>query len=445
MFEENTVIKTIHNSIPCKINMNDQDFDCIKCTTGLPDAEVEKFRAAFPMLNREVNGHPWVYFNSAATALKPEVVLEAMDDYYRNYGVNVFRGVDTVSYRATEAFEAVRESVANLIGAKDKNEIVFTRGTTSAINLACNGYVAQHLKPDSEIVISVAEHHANYIPWQQLAKRTGTKLVFVDLDQWGRVTEEALRAVVNERTAVVALAQISNVMGAQNDLPALAKIVHQYGNAVFVVDGAQGIVHEQPTVAEWDIDFYAFSGHKLYGPTGVGVLYGKTALLEAMQPIEFGGEMIDQVSLYDTSFAKPPYRFEAGTPMIAEVIGLGRAIALINEIGYEPMQRQVCFLAARLRDKLLELPNVTIYNPNNTASGIVSFNIEGVHAHDAASVFDRAGISLRAGQHCNQATMDWLCQAAVLRASLAYYNTEEEVDYFVEIAKKAGDFLDVFF
>lgn len=430
---------------PCKINMNAEDFDCVTCTSGLADETVEAYRADFPMLRQKVHGRELVYFNSAATSLKPEPVLAAMDEYYRDFGVNVFRGVDSVSYRATTAFEEARQKIADFLGAKQKEEVVFTRGTTAAINLACNGYVAQKLKPDSEIVVSVAEHHANFIPWQQLAKRSGAKLVFIELDSCGRVQEEALEKAVNERTAVVAISQISNVMGAQNNLPALAKIVHRYPGAVIVVDGAQGIVHEQPTLADWDIDFYAFSGHKLYGPTGVGVLFGKAALLEQMQPVEFGGEMIDQVSLYDTTFAKAPHRFEAGTPMIAEVIGLGRAIDYVKEIGYTPMQRQVCFLAALLRDKLLELPNIEIYNSNNSASGIVSFNIQGVHAHDAASVFDRAGISLRAGQHCNQPTMDWLCQAAVLRASLAFYNTQEEVEYFVEIAKKAGDFLDVFF
>lgn len=435
----------LDDTLTCKINMQDGDFHCVKCSTGLPAEQIAAYRDAIPMLKQMVQGRPLVYFNSAATSLKPEVVLQAMDDYYRNYGVNVFRGVDSIAYRATTTFEKARRRVAEFIGAAHQEEIIFTRGTTAALNLACNGYVAQHITADSEIVVSLAEHHANYIPWQQLAKRSGAKLVLAELDSCGRVTEAALDAVVNERTAVVAVAQISNVMGAQNNLPALAKIAHKYGNAVIVVDGAQGIVHEQPTVAAWDLDFYAFSAHKLYGPTGVGVLYGKKALLNETRPIEFGGEMIDKVETYDTTFAKAPHRFEAGTPMIAEVIGLARALDFVTEIGYEPMQHQVCYLAAHLCEKLARLPNVTIYNPNNSSSGIVSFNITGVHAHDAASVFDRAGISLRAGQHCNQPTMDWLGQNAVLRASLAYYNTEEEVDYFVEIAKKAGDYLDVFF
>lgn len=430
----------------CKINMSEQDYLCERCLSeGVAPELLARWRADFPMLSAGEGGAPRVYFNSASTSFKPYCVLEAMDEYYRSYGVNVFRGVDSLSYKATEAFENARAKTAAFIGAERPETIVFTRGTTAALNLACSGYVAQNLGEGAEIAVSRTEHHANFIPWQQLAKRSGAKLVFIEPDQDGRVTEAALEAVLTPQTAVVALAQITNVMGAQQNIPALARIAHRYGRAVLVVDGAQGIVHERPTVADWDVDFYAFSAHKLFGPTGIGVLYGKPALLEAMQPIEFGGEMIDKVSAYDTSFAPPPHRFEAGTPMIAEAIGLGRALDYVLETGYAPMQKQVCYLAARLRDGLAANPKIKIYNPNNSASGIVSFNIEGVHAHDAASVFDRAGISLRAGQHCNQPTMDWLGEPAVLRASLSHFNTAEEVDRFIAIAEKAGDFLDVFF
>lgn len=396
------------------------------------------------MLNTIVAGRPLVYFNSASTALKPRPVLEAMEGYYTEDGVNVFRGVDTVSYRATQAFEASRQKVAEFLQAPSARCIVFTRNTTASLNLVARSYGELIVQEGDEVVVTMGEHHANFIPWQQLAKRKGARLVAAPLDEDGRLTPDALASVLTERTRLVAVAHMSNVMGAHNDLRGLAEVTHRTG-AKLIVDGAQGIVHEAARVQDWDLDFYAFSGHKLYGPTGVGVLYGKPELLQAMPPIDFGGEMIDEVRFEDSTFADPPHRFEAGTPMIAEVIGLGAAIDFVQQIGYSAMQERIVALTKRLRDGLQTIDGLRCYNPNNSHSGIVSFNYVDVHAHDAASVFDQAGISLRAGQHCNQPTMEWLGEAAVLRASLSFFNTEEEVDYFIEIARKAGNFLDVLF
>lgn len=401
-------------------------------------------RDDFPMTKLKSHGRDYAYLNNAATTLKPYPVLEAMDQYYEEYGSSVFRGVDTVAHKATTAFEAVRHKVAEFVGAAKPEEIVFTTGTTMALNIVAMSYGEEHVGAGDEIILSPTEHHANFVSWQQLVRRKGAKLVLVDLDEDGVVQPEALEAVIGERTRMVCLSHITNVMGAENDLEALAKIVHRH-DAVFVVDGAQGIVHERPQVDLWGIDFYAFSGHKLYGPTGIGVLYGRYELLEAMQPVIFGGEMIDFVDLDNSSFREPPYRFEGGTPPVAEVIGLGAAIEYVNKLGYCCAQKQIMRLTKQAVDGLLELENVKVYNPNNYTSGIVSFNIQGVHPHDAASVYDREGISLRAGHHCSQPTMRWLKQNATLRASIAFYNTEDEIKRFIEATKKAGDFLDVFF
>lgn len=407
-------------------------------------ARSEEIRKQFPMLSLEEDGRTLVYFNNAATALKPQSVIDAMTEYYTTYGVNIARGVDAVGYRATHAFEVTRSKIATFLGAKRAESIIFTRGTTASLNLVASSFGEIVVNEGDEIVVSGGEHHANYIPWQQLAKRKNAQLVLAPLDENGAVTPEGLRSVLTEKTKIVALFHMSNVMGARNDLKALAAAVHEAG-AYFVVDGAQGIVHELVDVEELDVDFYAFSGHKLFGPTGIGVLYGKLPLLRKMPPVEFGGEMIDRVDVYDTSFAEPPHRFEAGTMPIAEVIGLGKAIDFVNKTGYFPMQRRVRHMTQMAVDALLSMPNIEVYNPHNTDSGVIAFNVKGVHPHDAAGIYDREGIALRAGQHCSQPMMRSLKQLATLRASLAFYNAEEEVERFIAATEKAGDFLDVLF
>lgn len=410
---------------------------------GCPDLD-PSVRDDFPMTAVESHGKPFAYLNNAATSLKPQLVIDAMNDYYSEYGSSVFRGVDSVAHRATTAFEASRAKVADFIGAKRVEEIVFTAGTTAALNMIALSHGPLQVQAGDEIVVSPTEHHANYVSWQQLALRQGAKLVLVTPDDNGVVTVEALEAVMSERTRMVCLAHMTNVMGAENDLKALADFIHQY-DATFVVDGAQGIVHEKADVANWGVDFYAFSAHKLYGPTGLGVLYGRYELLDRMPAVFFGGEMIDSVDTYESTFRDPPFRFEGGTPAIAEVIGLGAAIDYVNNLGYCGMQKKVIELTRQAIKGLSQFGNVMIFNPNNVSSGIVSFNIKGVHPHDAASVYDREGISIRAGHHCSQPTMNWLKQNATLRASFAFYNTAEEVERFIEVTRKAGDFLDVFF
>ncbi|MDD2214242.1 MAG: SufS family cysteine desulfurase [Oscillospiraceae bacterium] len=401
-------------------------------------------RNDFPMLAVKSHGQPFAYLNNAATSLKPRPVLEAMSRYYQEYGSSVFRGVDSIAYKATQAFEATRYKVKDFIGAKQPESIVFTSGATAGLNLVCQSFAAPLLQPGDELVVGATEHHANYVPWQQLCKQKRARLVLAPNNERGEVTPELLASVMTDKTRLVAVCHMSNVMGAVNDLKALAEIAHRHG-AYLVADGAQGIVHERPDVAGWDVDFYAFSAHKIYGPTGVGVLYGKYDLLESMPPMIYGGEMIDVVDVADTTFRDPPYRFEGGTPPIAEVIGLGAALDYINSLGYCCMQQKTLQLCKRVVRGLQQNPNVEIYNPDNYFSGIVSFNVKGVHPHDAASIYDREGIQVRAGHHCAQPAMRWLHQSATLRASFAFYNNEEEADRLVTATKKAGDFLDVFF
>ncbi len=405
---------------------------------------VEEIRRDFPMTQVLEHGHPLIYFNSGATSLKPVQVLDRMNQYYREYGVNVARGVDKIGYDATKAYEDVRAQAARFIGAAKPEEIIFTRNTTDALNPIAYAYGGSHIPEGDEIIISVNEHHANYVPWQELAKRQGAKLVLVKPDQTGQVTPELLEEKMTAKTRLVALFHVSNVMGATNDLEALAKVVHRQ-DAVLVVDGAQGIVHHPVDVTKSDVDCYCFSGHKLLGPTGIGVLYGKADLLRAMPPWQFGGEMIDVVGDYETTFADIPARFEAGTMPIAEVLGLGEALAYIDRIGYDFIQAQIALLGRRMVEGLEALPNMEIYNASNYKNGVLAYNAKGIHPHDVAGVYDREGISIRAGHHCNQPTMRFLGVQSTLRASVNFYNTLDEVEHFIEVSKKAGDFLDVLF
>ncbi len=401
-------------------------------------------RDAFPMTRVLSHGKPYAYLNSAATALKPQVVLDAMARYYQEYAASVHRGVDQISHRSTMAYETARQKVASFLNAACPESIIFTSGTTASINLLALTYGLTHVQAGDEVVLTQNEHHANYVPWQQLCLKQGATLRLAELNERGELTAEALEAVMNDKTRIVACSHMTNVMGAANDLPALAAVAHHYG-AVLAVDGAQGVVHERPDLSAWDVDFYAFSGHKLYGPTGIGVLYGKYELLQEMPPLFTGGEMIDRVERYESSFREAPYRFEAGTPPIAEAIGLGVAIDFVNQLGYCGMQKKVWQLTQAAMDGLAKIDHIQVYNPSNAFSGVIAFNVKGVHPHDAASVYDREGIALRAGHHCSQPTMNWLGCNATLRASFAIYNTPEEVERFVETSKKAGDFLDVLF
>lgn len=400
--------------------------------------DVRAIKEQFPILGQEVNGHPLVYLDSSATSQKPVSVIEAVAKYYRETNSNVHRGVHTLGTRATDQYEGAREKVRAFINAKSTAEVIFTRGTTTAINTIAWSYARANLKEGDEIVITPMEHHSNIIPWQQAAKATGATLKYIPLQEDGTVSLEDARETITPNTKVVAIAHVSNVLGTINPIKEITKIAHE-NNAVIVVDGAQGAPHMQVDVQDLDVDFYAFSGHKMCAPTGIGVLYGKRELLENMEPVEFGGEMIDFVNLYDSTWKELPWKFEAGTPIIAGAIGLGAAIDFLNEVGLDNILEHEKKLAAYAIDKLREVNGITIYGPKERAA-LVTFNLGEVHPHDTATVLDAEGIAVRAGHHCAQPLMKWLDVTATARASFYLYNTEEDVDRLVEGLLKAKEY-----
>ncbi|ALC92689.1 cysteine desulfurase [Bacillus sp. FJAT-18017] len=405
-----------------------------------------ELRELFPILNQEVNGRPLVYLDSGATSQKPVQVIEALNTYYREYNSNVHRGVHTLGTRATDAYEGAREKVRKFINAKSIQEVIFTRGTTTSLNTVAHSYATANLGEGDEIVISPMEHHSNIIPWQQAAKRTGATLKYLPLQDDGTISLEDVRNTVTSNTKIVSIVHISNVLGVVNPVKEIAKIAHENG-AIMVVDGAQSAPHLKVDVQDLDCDFFAFSAHKMCGPTGIGVLYGKKHLLENMEPIEFGGEMIDFVHDYESTWKELPWKFEAGTPIIAGAIGLGAAIDFLQEVGLENIDAHDRKLGAYALDKMSEIEGITIYGPSDISkrTGIVTFNIEDVHPHDVATVLDAEGIAVRAGHHCAQVLMRWLKASATARASMYLYNTEEDIDRLVEgLVKTKEYFSDVF-
>jgi cysteine desulfurase/selenocysteine lyase len=391
----------------------------------------ELIKEQFPILHQEINGHPLVYLDSAATSQKPRVVLDALKRYYEWDNSNVHRGVHTLGSRATDAYEGAREKVARFIGAARTQEIIFTRGTTTALNMVASGYGPAVLQEGDEIVITPMEHHSNLIPWQQLAKRTGATLKYIPLQPDGNIALEDAEKTITDRTKIVSVAYVSNVLGVVNPVKELAEIAHRYG-AVMVVDGAQSTPHMKVNVQELDCDFYAFSGHKMCAPTGIGVLYGKKHLLESMEPIEFGGEMIDDVGLYESTWKELPWKFEGGTPIIAGAIGLGAAIDFLQEIGMDAIHHHEANLAKYAEAKLSEIEGLTLYGPRDREVGLLTFNLQDVHPHDVATVLDASGVAIRAGHHCCQPLMRWLEASATARASLYLYNTEQDIDRLAE-------------
>jgi cysteine desulfurase/selenocysteine lyase len=395
-------------------------------------------KAEFPILHQDVNGHPLVYLDNAATSQKPRSVIEAVKRYYEWDNANVHRGVHTLGSRATDAYEGAREKVARFLNASASREIVFTRGTTAGLNLVAHGYARQKLREGDEIVITAAEHHSNLIPWQQAAKATGAVLKYIPLQQDGTVSLEEVERTVTERTKLVAIAYVSNVLGTVNPIAEIASIAHKRG-AVLVVDGAQSAPHMKVDVRALNVDFYAFSGHKMCGPTGIGALYGKAKLLEAMEPVEYGGEMIDFVDLYDSTWKEIPWKFEGGTPIIAGAVGLGAAIDFLEKVGLDEIDRHGRRLADYAIERLSAIDGVAIYGPRNRA-GLVTFNLGDVHPHDVATVLDSEGIAIRAGHHCCQPLMRWLQVSATARASFYLYNTEDDVDRLADALVKTKEF-----
>ncbi|WP_339159115.1 cysteine desulfurase [Paenibacillus sp. FSL W8-0186] len=393
----------------------------------------------FPILNQEINGHPLVYLDSAASSQKPRKVLDALKHYYEWDNANVHRGVHTLGSRATDDYESARERVARFINAQHREEIIFTRGTTTALNLVASSYGHSVLGEGDEIVITPMEHHSNLIPWQQLALKTGAVLKYIPLQSDGSILLDDVEKTVTPKTKIVAMAYVSNVLGVVNPVKQIAEIAHHHG-AVMVVDGAQSTPHMKIDVQDLDCDFYAFSGHKMCAPTGIGVLYGKKRLLEAMEPIEYGGEMIDDVGMFESTWKELPYKFEGGTPIIAGAVGLAAAIDFLEEIGMDEIHRHETKLAAYSIQRLSEIDGVTIYGPREREVGLITFNLDDVHPHDVATVLDASGIAIRAGHHCCQPLMRWLEASATARASFYLYNTEEDIDRLADALIQAKEY-----
>ena len=393
--------------------------------------DAKKIRADFPVLNQIVNDEPLIYLDNAATTQKPQAVLDVLNHYYLQDNANVHRGVHTLAERATAEFEAARKKVQQFIHANSNKEIIFTKGTTDSLNIVAQSY-GEFIQPGDEIVISKMEHHANLIPWQQLAKRKQAVLRYIPLTADGHLDVQAAKTIINEKTAIVALAQVSNVLGTVNPVKEIAQLAHQH-QAIMVVDGAQAVAHMPVDVQDLDCDFYCFSGHKMCGPTGIGVLYGKQALLEKMEPVAFGGEMIDFVDLYESTWTELPWKFEAGTPNIAGAIGLGAAIDYLEKIGMQTIHEYEQAIVAELLPKLQQIEGLTIYGPQNPTehTAVIAFNLDHLHPHDVASALDMQGIAVRAGHHCAQPLIKELGCFATARASFYFYNTKEEADQLV--------------
>ncbi|WP_409345239.1 cysteine desulfurase [Paenibacillus sp. MBLB4367] len=399
---------------------------------------VSVIREQFPILHQEVNGHPLVYFDSAASSQKPASVIEAVKRYYEHDNANVHRGVHTLGSRATDAYEGAREKVKRFVGSSAAEEIIFTRGTTTAINLVASSYARSVCKEGDEIVITQMEHHSNLIPWQQVAKATGATLKYIPMQTDGTIRVEDAEATITSRTKMVAMAYVSNVLGVVNPVKQIAEIAHRNG-AKILIDGAQSAPHMKVDVQDLDCDFYAFSGHKMCAPTGIGVLYGKKAILENMEPIEFGGEMIDFVDLYESTWKDLPYRFEGGTPIIAGAVGLGAAIDFLESVGLDNIHEHEKRITSYAMSRMKEIEGVTIYGPQERA-GLITFNLGDVHPHDVATVLDAEGVAIRAGHHCAQPLMRWLNASSTARASFYLYNTEDEVDRFIAALLKTKEY-----
>ncbi|WP_413627909.1 SufS family cysteine desulfurase [Fructilactobacillus vespulae] len=399
------------------------------------------YKKDFPILTKKVNGETRSYLDNAATSQKPQSVINAITDFYQNDNANVHRGVGSMSQMATDKYESARQTVADFINAPASKNIVFTRSSTESLNWIATGYATQMLEPEDEIIVSIAEHHSNLIPWQQVAKQTGAKLSFVGLHANGTLNLAELEKMVSSKTKIIAINHISNVLGSINPIAEIANLAHQNG-AIIVVDAAQSAPHLKIDVQKLDADFLVFSGHKMLGPTGIGVLYGKTELLEQMQPVQFGGEMIDDVQQQSATWAPVPLKFEAGTPNIAGAIGLAAAIDYINQIGINQINAREDALMKLALSSLNEIAGVTVYGPTdfNNHKGVLSFNLAGIHAHDVSTGLDLDNIEIRAGHHCAQPLMKFLDVESMVRASISFYNDETDINRLIESIKTVKEF-----
>jgi cysteine desulfurase/selenocysteine lyase len=398
----------------------------VATNTTSPAFDVESIRRDFPILAQEINGKPLVYLDNGASAQKPVAVLDAMDRYYREMHSNVHRGAHTLGDRATAAFEGAREVVRHFLNAPGTNEIIWTRGTTEAINLVANG-LAPRLKAGDEILVSHMEHHANIVPWQMVAERTGARVIPVQVTPEGELDLESFNSLLNERTRVLALTHVSNVLGTVNPIAPLIEQAKKQG-VITLIDGAQAVPHFKPDVQALGCDFYVFSSHKLFGPTGIGVLYGRAELLEEMPPYQGGGEMIERVSFERTTWNVLPYKFEAGTPAIAEAVGLAAAINYLDSLDRKAMEAAENALLARANALVETVPGMEIIGTAKQKVPVMSFKIAGLHPSDIGTLLDQQGIAIRTGHHCAMPLMDFYGVPGTARASFAFYNTLEEVE-----------------
>jgi len=393
--------------------------------------DVELIREDFPILSRRVHGNKLIYLDNAATAQKPEIVIDAVSEYYGSQNANIHRGVHFLSELASGLYEEARSKIRSLINAKSDKEIIFTRGTTESINLVAFSYGRANLKAGDEVLITTMEHHSNIVPWQLICEQTGAKLRVAPIDDNGDVIFEAYQKLLSEKTKIVAMVHISNALGTINPIKKMIEAAHSVDAAV-LIDGAQSTAHVSIDVQSLDCDFMAFSGHKMYGPTGIGALYGKQEFLEAMPPYQGGGDMINSVSFEKTTYAELPYKFEAGTPNIVGAIGLGRAIDYIQKIGYAKIGQHHDFLLHYAHQALSAIDKVHIIGNARNKASLVSFVLEGIHPHDIGTILDQNGIAVRTGHHCAQPVMERFKLPATTRASFALYNTKEEIDRLVE-------------
>ena len=400
--------------------------------------DVWKIREDFPILKQEVHGHQLVYLDNAATAQKPQAVIDALLHYYTADNSNVHRGVHSLSERATNAYEETRSKIKRHINAAESHEIVFTRGTTESVNLVASTYGRTNVQPGDEVIISAMEHHSNIVPWQMLCQERGAHLRVVPINDDGEMIIEEFEKMLNHRTKIVSVVHISNSLGTVNPVRQIIGMAHSW-NVPVLLDGAQAAPHLKIDVRELDCDFYAFSSHKMFGPTGIGILYGKTALLEAMQPYQGGGDMIRSVTFEETTYNTIPYKFEAGTPNIAATIGFGAAVDYLNDIGLDRIAAYEHDLLAYGTKALSEVPGVRLIGTAREKAAVLAFVMEGIHPHDIGTILDRQGIAVRTGHHCAQPVMDRFKIPATVRASLAFYNTTEEIDALVAGLQKVKE------
>ena len=397
--------------------------------------DINKVRADFPILSRTVNGKPLVYFDNGATSQKPQIVIDAITKYYHEINANIHRGVHTLSQLATDAYEIARGKIQNHINAKFAHEVIFTSGTTHGINAVANGFTSI-LKPGDEVLVSSLEHHSNIVPWQMLCEKTGAVLKVIPMNENGELIMAEYDKLLSNKTKIVTVNHISNALGTVNPVKYMIDKAHEFGAAI-LIDGAQAVPHLKPDVQALDCDFYVFSGHKMCGPTGTGILYGKEAWLNKLPPYQGGGEMIKEVTFEKTTYADLPHKFEAGTPDIAGGIVMGTAVDYMNSIGFDNIQQQELELLEYATKRLLEIEGLKIYGTAKEKTSVVSFNIEGIHPYDIGTIIDKLGIAVRTGHHCAQPIMQFFNIPGTIRASFSFYNTKEEIDVMVEAVKKA--------